>query len=583
MQGFLDLPSELLLDILSQPELSPRDLYNISRTSRTLHYIALPLFLAQKGVEPNAQTIHLSPIWNLKLHTQRLFGPDALAGLVSSLQMKGASVQKLVCNFQNPPKLPNARAVGSVHVREDLRFGLVRIHNFIANLSSLEEVNLYLISGPTYGGRVAPDVLQAWTRDFHECLSTILEKGVKKLTVQFEPGADLKSFYSFAPIEPAPFSPIRGTVTNGRAETRLISITGGQWVPKTQELGIQYFPKPPRLGVKQRVCRLQHLSLHSTALLLPPSIQWTLDVLHSVKLIKSLSIAQITLDKEIWDAILPSIAEACGSRLTHLAILVDTYAIRMGTLFASLFRCPLLVKLRLGPMLSITQRDDKVMKSWAMPDLPHLEDVQATSKVLSHLLTERPIKWPAGKKLPLPKLRRVVVYHPPWIASGLTLSRSMDELDVLRERIIQTRPRNTAPVNFGMYVDEAYPWHDKISAYLAAESAGDTIDPSSDAFLPRYQHISEVITQSIDIGKRATPIRDAAPLFTKWLKLVFPDIRKMVFTCALPTLEDELTMMKEETIRVFLDECTLSLPQVEKVVVGRQCFEFNGGTWIENS
>lgn len=183
--GFLDLPTDVLLTIF---EFLSSELFNLSLLCRRLHFLALPIFLSQKGIPDPCTTSRVYVGYG----TPEV---DALSGLTISLFVP--SIKLLSCSFCGPSYL-------YLHLDR-----IRRLTRLIKRLTSVELVSL-TFSRNYY----RPQVSSPTARDrlWEQCYShladlfrAITEKSCTFLLVKGPPGP--VESWSYSPPIPLPCLP----------------------------------------------------------------------------------------------------------------------------------------------------------------------------------------------------------------------------------------------------------------------------------------------------------------------------------------------------------------------------------------
>jgi hypothetical protein len=161
--GFLELPDDVLLIIFRQ--LRSVELYGLSRLSRRLHLLALPLYFAQKGVPDPRELCEFRLV-------SYPTAADVLSALNSALFLR--EVKHISCQFE-----PGGHIACYLHHIE-------RLTAFLGKFSSVETVSLGLIDLGKVE-EVNELVRTRWQLAFGQLLHVILEKSCKELTIRGPP------------------------------------------------------------------------------------------------------------------------------------------------------------------------------------------------------------------------------------------------------------------------------------------------------------------------------------------------------------------------------------------------------------
>ncbi|KAJ6598083.1 hypothetical protein DFH09DRAFT_1271918 [Mycena vulgaris] len=161
--GFVDLPDDVLLIIL---ESLGSELYSLSRLSRRLHLLALPIYLARNGIPDPSEKCE----FRLVNHPT---GGEALSVLSSSLFLQ--KIKHISCHFK-----PGGSISCYMHHIE-------RISAFISKLPSAEDVSLSLPDCESFDREINDVVLQRWRSVFGGLLNALLERSCTSLTIRGAP------------------------------------------------------------------------------------------------------------------------------------------------------------------------------------------------------------------------------------------------------------------------------------------------------------------------------------------------------------------------------------------------------------
>ncbi|KAF7361149.1 Ribonuclease H-like protein [Mycena sanguinolenta] len=161
---FLELPDDVLLDIFSH--LAAPDLYNLSRLSRRLHLLSLPVYFVKKG---SPDPSNLCEFW-LANHVT---AGDVLSAFSSALFLR--TVKQISCHFK-----PGGYISCYLHHLE-------RLTAFLSKFPSVQNVSLTLIAWNT-DSEVNEAVHVQWRTTFAKLLDVIVrEKSCQELTIHGPP------------------------------------------------------------------------------------------------------------------------------------------------------------------------------------------------------------------------------------------------------------------------------------------------------------------------------------------------------------------------------------------------------------
>ncbi|KAJ7184867.1 hypothetical protein C8R46DRAFT_1065348 [Mycena filopes] len=291
LAGLTDLPTELLIAVLENPELPNKSLYYLALLCRRLNLIALRIYFARIDIDLDAKS--------LILHIDAPNGPDDLSALQISLAV--SSMDRIAVLFSCTSIAP-------------FLLQIKRVEAFISRLSSVKAIGLNL---GTSGNTVCishgkDDALRAWASGFGNLLNSVIAAGCSDLTIvnggsilAYE--LDLPSLApSFIHQRTRKLFPSRDTI-----------------------LG---FRRVPQQGTTLHVCtftprapsQLTTLDIDSTTLLVPPGLNWTLAALRASP-ITSLTLPMGSLPAVTWQTVLPLIAAAAPGLTTLSLLKLDPY------------------------------------------------------------------------------------------------------------------------------------------------------------------------------------------------------------------------------------------------------------------
>ncbi|KAF8061706.1 hypothetical protein FPV67DRAFT_292767 [Lyophyllum atratum] len=351
----LDLPNEILLSIFEHIE---DDLYTLAQLSRRLHHLALPIYLAHKGMSPFTG--------ELVLFDER--SEDVLQALSIALFRPTLKCVWCTFNFERP-------------VLKYVR-GLVRL---VERLEVLHETHLDFTNLRRFGNRdrISVDadwrerVAEAtgdaemegvdvdWAMEFQVLLDAILAKGCTTLTVC------LSGWGTFScPEELASFIPSAGRFSWCFRENSVMGCLASG-IRNLLGKGKEATTRPRMAGL------LETFNLHSAMLLQAELCTWTIRTLNTSS-ISTLSLRNLDIHPEAWAIILPSIALPLLSALS-----IDLCSIRYPELSVFLQRHPHVQRLYLGRSLREPPSED-LPPSDFLRNATHLS---AAPAYLNHLLT----------------------------------------------------------------------------------------------------------------------------------------------------------------------------------------------------
>ncbi|KAG6837800.1 hypothetical protein H0H93_016168 [Arthromyces matolae] len=294
----LALSTEIILIILSH--LPTSALVSLAKTSRRLHYLALPIHLARHGIESNPVPT------SLILHERAV---PALPGLCSALFIN--SIDDLWCKFEGPEEIY-------------FSWGVEHLLRFIRRLNNISRVTLNVGNIDTrWVDGLATVASNSWKPTFIQLLNTALERGCRSLTIAHGHFLVASSLL--------------------REGSKLEGPSGV--VPERTFLGLSLPRRKLSTSLIQitPLNKLASFSIHSNMLLSPPFYEWTLQTLRTSP-ITSLSLRVSGLSQEAWILILDAIT------LPNLASFgAETLDIGFSTLLLFLRRHPTITTLGLHP------------------------------------------------------------------------------------------------------------------------------------------------------------------------------------------------------------------------------------------
>ncbi|KAF7361398.1 hypothetical protein MSAN_01172900 [Mycena sanguinolenta] len=290
----LSLPNEVLIIIFENPKFPVDYLAILAVLCRRLHFLALPIYFARYGMP--------SPTKSAVVHLAH-DGQDMLAALNMALFIN--SMEDITCIFPHPsctsvlPLLPHLR----------------RFRKFVSRFPSVNRVTLQLDARNSMCNATGDDkALRAWSSSLEALLNCLVEKRCTEVTVKY--GGYLTRSYT---LSIGPSKRVRRIV---KAIRRLLlpraAMEGKDWEfqrSRDQGRARALASVPAKVS---RSSTLTSLHIQSAVLVMPPCLNWTLSALRHCP-ITSLSLFQISLEKEIWSAALSLIARAAPN-ITDLSL-----------------------------------------------------------------------------------------------------------------------------------------------------------------------------------------------------------------------------------------------------------------------
>ncbi|KIM43899.1 hypothetical protein M413DRAFT_370935 [Hebeloma cylindrosporum] len=580
------LPNELLLYILMDTStFSVDDLYIVALVSRRFRALVLPLFLAAHGIADPEEEISLYVIeWNPSyIQTHRK--PDALAGLNLSTHI--TRVNHFRCFFQEPA---NNDCRNTFQQAYDLPEAVQRTSRFIRTLQSIESCELYLVWDPYYISRekTAPHApvahIQFWSDAFSTLLNLIIERGVKSLRVQYDAHIDLPFHFRKENVVQKILSHLSPNAGNSGAP---------RWElkrPLHEEKSNSQHIAPATISSSARSANcVTSLFIHSPTLLLPPFIDWTLSLLMEHSCLTSISFAHISFTKDIWATILPYIADAVSPRLTEVSFSRNCPNLEISDLLHFISRFPNLTRLsidrtfrsRIDPNINLRSLFPS-RSIPTFPDLSELHTLQAPVELVSLLMDAR--KQPEHTSTPLCKLQHLTVYpcsllipHSSYISSTVVISSLLAR--------IKSQSRMLPPT-FAMDSQMEFTDFGAATRYLQAITTQEELQNTLRESLSEAEVIKLTREQSSSVPhiafdhithlllyKFVVRLPDQTPTsLCGWLKLLFPDLKRLTFTCQADAHTTQDVRIEDMTVGWLISELRNQCPGVDVLVVGKQTY-----------
>ena len=270
MPTFLDLPYELLEQILSTADVSSRNLFELSQLSPVLQRVCLELYLRLNG----GRDLQQRCIARLSSDGPQI---DIITALLALDLADITHIDHFECHFQR----------GETSLA-DMKREYERVGQFLSRLNSVGKVLLDFDVAQRWSDKTMPeeDIVE-WCTAFGRFLDTVLERGCTALEVN---GArQLVPMYESVPVNPLNLlNKIKRSVSNrgygqdakwaGLAPGSVL--LGPTWMfkpkPYTKEIALVV----PSLEVETS-SKLEHLSIGSEHMLILPVLQWTYTILRT--------------------------------------------------------------------------------------------------------------------------------------------------------------------------------------------------------------------------------------------------------------------------------------------------------------
>ncbi|KAH9486236.1 hypothetical protein JR316_0000300 [Psilocybe cubensis] len=325
--GVDDLPDEILLQIFDRSDIPAATLLNVALSSKRLHFICLPLFLAKFEIMNPSE--HCDFILRSPQKTPGSL--DALTGLKVALFIP--SVKHLICKFHMPGDIEDFLYT-AMHLR--------RLNDFILKLSSINTVSLQF-SNKRCGccseldpGMTLDRDLTEWSDAIGSVLSTILEKGCRTLTVS----GGKYMVHSYVP-ETSRKGRIMSRWRQFLRKVKLAGLPnsyewidvlhGDSWIYKRASDTGRTLVLTPITRAAQSRSALRTLIIQSSMFASPPVLHWTISVLR-LPTIQNLHLKHLAITRTAWMIFLALIAESCphltGLKLSHIRHITASQMLR---------------------------------------------------------------------------------------------------------------------------------------------------------------------------------------------------------------------------------------------------------------
>ncbi|KAJ7446908.1 hypothetical protein B0H11DRAFT_2083764, partial [Mycena galericulata] len=385
--SLLSLPNELLVIIFENPRFPADCLCILAVLCRRLHFLALPIYFARHGMPSPSKFAVIT------LHQD---GMDMLAALSMSLFI--SSMENITCIFPHPscvsifPLLPHLR----------------RFRRFIMRFPSVKSVTLQLDARNSMCNATGDDAaLRAWSSSLGALLNALVERQCTELTVRY--GGYLTRSYTLSSGAKRAKGVKRLLKTLKRLFRFRGPMAGKGWEfrrspDQGRERALTAVPSKP-----SRTRQLTSLHIQSVILIMPPCLNWTVSALRFSP-ITSLSISQISLEKESWNAALTLIAKAAPNltdlSLSELEFISDVEILK----FCS--RLPRLTSLNIGNNEEARGTPTKCGNG-TIPEFRNLTSLVAPANFILYFLRPRPC-FPKLKSLCIafygrPNIRTIAV------------------------------------------------------------------------------------------------------------------------------------------------------------------------------
>ena len=528
------MPTELLLEILQDNDLSTDDLYNLGVLSRRLNHLALPIFLSRQGIpHPENKIILNDLVYETSMFEE---SKGCLSGLSIATYLSGKTVETMECHFRGKRTSTASTPVQNLYPesRYVCCIAVQRISNFIQNLASIKSVTLRLIGSDGFKKSQSSELrVLNWTKAFEGLLNLIIEKGATSLHVHYNSDLNPEQRYQFiekTTVEKVMYR-IKNIVAMPSDLAALDSLAGPWWKFQPPSNGKQFPTYQPKLSSKaQQNCVLRTLTINSSVFLTPPFLGWMLHLASSNKAITSLNLNFVGVHREFSRAILPPLSELLSSKLTEFTVSSECWMLPTYELLRFLTHVPKLAKLTIDhsiPFQYTYYTDPKVQHP--VPLLANCEFLDASHQFVLYFLTAHSQFIPQDF-LRLPKLTSLVTY--PSSTSAMYdigyFESSARDWTVLYEHLYKapaiTSLERAEPVSCSLkFSARIFDISHTIVEYFRTSSEYESLEMQSNT-LAVFQNIAEIKFQYFNSPD------DEQRVFFRSLGAIFPDLKRLTFT-----------------------------------------------------
>jgi hypothetical protein len=587
--SLLDLPNELIITILSDPVFSPTDIYVVSCLSKLLNILALPIYLSAHGIPDPEQEISLYVLdWGPYLHNPclnltRRFQPDTLSALNVSTNI--SQVKHFKCFFQDPTTKEGRNSYQEAY---NLSLAIKRTARFVDRLKSVDTAEIYLVWDPYYvtvnGSKNITHVpipeVNEWTESFCGFLNLLVERGCTSLTVQYDIPQALTPTLRFRSSNPISktFSNVFQYVQKRR--DRQAPTLHWEFERPAYEGKPDYsiVESAPLSRLAQESNSIVALSLHSNALLLPPFVNWTLSLLYSHSSLTCITFSHLTFSEEVWTTLLPLIADAVSNRLTKLSFFSQCTKLTAENLIRFTANLPHLTHLSVDRLFC--SRFQSSGTKLTPPYLPRLQVLQAPTELVSLILNAQSPSLSRIKETPtgFPQLTSLAVYPCSQLHSPSDYNGSTFTVNALVGQIKhQLRGRE---VEYTLDLQTEFTDFANITEYLQTQileqknqcSHWDQINGVEVEQSASRQNGSRIVF--FDITRVVLYPHHCNPTaLCLWLKLLFPRLKTLVFTCRIVAQPDQVSLLDAKVVEELIEELATACPTVHTLVVANETYK----------
>lgn len=380
---FLDLPEDVLHQIINEELLCVEDLYHLATVSHLLQNIALPAYLRTYDLHnPTSYTA-------VYINQTKVSSPDSLLGLAISTNL--ITIDYLVCYLYG-----GRSSSSGLEVMQRRLLQLCRVVN---RLDKISRFRIYLLGnfGPPSGSVIFDVDLKIWTDSIGCLLNTVINNGCIDLTVHS--GYWSQEPYNFHTINPRnPLQAIRYLARRlADSKQSEILLFGPSWQFSRPQEG--NYPEPIVMNSSPRSLASSALSsftIQSRMFLVPPFLGWTVSILSHGTNITSLTFKLSHLKSEIWRIVLDQVALVISTRLRKVHFQLQCNGIHLRDILAFLSKTTSLTHLEIHGFCNVTKPElcnaesfTNHHCSFGAPYLPSLQFLVAPPFIASHLLSRR--------------------------------------------------------------------------------------------------------------------------------------------------------------------------------------------------
>ncbi|KAF8797819.1 hypothetical protein BYT27DRAFT_7204020 [Phlegmacium glaucopus] len=598
-RSLLDLPNELIIDILSDANISITDIYTVSCLSKRLNSLALPIYLAAHGIPEPEREMSLYvldwDLYNIKfppdLNPFTFFRPDALSGLNISTNI--SHVRHFKCFFQEPTTKEWRNSFQQAY---NLSLAVKRTARFVHRLESVGVAEIYLIWDPYYVRadktitHVPIPELNEWTESFCRFLNLLLERRCTSLTVQYN-----------ASIEPAfrfrSSNPITKTFSNVFQKRRDKQTRTLHWDLERPMHEGKVDPSSIATAslshLAQESNSIMTLSLHSNALLLPPFVNWTLSLLYSQSSLTCITFAHLTFSKETWTTLLPLIADAVSDRLTKLSFFLKCTNLTAEDLIRFLARLPHLTHLSVDRTFCSRfqgsgTRGKLHLSNLTPPHLSQLQVLKGPTELVFLLLHAQPLSSPSRKNeapTGFPNLRSLIVYPCTQLQHPTNYSESTSIISSLINQIKNQSRSHEVEYALDLQTEFMITSLESITQYLQSQtseqkvyhSVWDEINGVEVEELAYRQYGSRIVFRDITrVVLYRLSLHQSPTSLCLWLSLLFPHLTTLVFTCRINAQPEQVSLLDANVVEQLINELATACPTVHTLVVANKTYKLGG-------